>query len=155
MIIRECDLAMTAFESFQCPQVCINKRLDRIRVQIAHRAACLTRTLALSPAWELYPCQSKTGVTNQPYQVCKYGIPPSLRRAGKALLPAAPHRLVGAPINLQKTPGGNPPALGGPSIRGIHPFYTTNRNVDSILPNIEHMFYITDTNICSPYRKAA
>lgn len=63
-----------------------------------------------------------------------------------------PHRR--SPLKA-KTPGGNPPALGGPSIRGIHPFYTTKRNVDSILPNVEHMFYIIDTNICSPYRKAA
>lgn len=63
-----------------------------------------------------------------------------------------PHRR--SPLKA-KTPGGNPPALGGPSIRGIHPFYTTKRNVDSILPKVEHMFYIIDTNICSPYRKAA
>lgn len=63
-----------------------------------------------------------------------------------------PHRR--SPLKA-KTPGGNPPALGGPSIRGIRPFYTTNRNVDSILPKVEHMFYIIDTNICSPYRKAA
>lgn len=63
-----------------------------------------------------------------------------------------PHRR--SPLKA-KTPGGNPPALGGPSIRGIHPFYTTNRNVGSILPKVEHMFYIIDTNLCSPYRKAA
>lgn len=63
-----------------------------------------------------------------------------------------PHRR--SPLKA-KTPGGNPPALGGPSIRGIHPLYTTNRNAYSIIPKIEHMFYTIDTNICSPYRKVA
>ena len=50
---------------------------------------------------------------------------------------------------------GTPPALGGPPIRSIHLLYTTNRNVYSIVPKVEHMFYTIDTNICSPYRKAA
>lgn len=54
-----------------------------------------------------------------------------------------------------KNAGGNPPALGGPPIRRIHLLYTTNRNVYSILPKVEHMFYTIDTNMCSPYRKAA
>lgn len=54
-----------------------------------------------------------------------------------------------------KNAGGNPPALGGPPIRRIQLLYTTNRNVYSILPKVEHMFYTIDTNICSPYRKAA
>lgn len=49
---------------------------------------------------------------------------------------------------------GTPPALGGPPIRSIHLLYTTNRNVYSIVPRVEHMFYTIDTNICSPYRKA-
>lgn len=54
-----------------------------------------------------------------------------------------------------KNAGGQPPALEGPPIRSIHLLYTTNQNVNSILPKIEHMFYTNNTNICSPYRKAA
>ena len=57
--------------------------------------------------------------------------------------------------NQNKNAGGQPPALEGPPIRSIHLLYTTNRNVNSILPKIEHMFYTNNTNICSPYRKAA
>lgn len=63
-----------------------------------------------------------------------------------------PHRR--SPLKA-KTPGGNPPALGGPSIRGIRPFYTTNQNVNSILPKTEHMFYTHNTNMRSSFRKAA
>lgn len=54
-----------------------------------------------------------------------------------------------------KNAGGNPPALGGPPIRRIHLLYTTNQNVYSILSKVEHMLYTIDSNICSPYGKAA
>lgn len=71
-----------------------------------------------------------------------------MNRFGHNALPAVASRDI-------KNAGGNPPALGGPPIRRIQLLYTTNRNVYSILPNVEHMFYIIDTNMCSPYRKAA
>lgn len=71
-----------------------------------------------------------------------------MNRFGHNALPAVASRDI-------KNAGGNPPALGGPPIRRIQLLYTANRNVYSILPKVEHMFYIIDTNICSPYRKAA
>lgn len=54
-----------------------------------------------------------------------------------------------------KKPGKTSPALGSPFLRSDWLLYTTNRNVYSIVPKVEHMFYTIDTNICSPYRKAA
>ena len=71
-----------------------------------------------------------------------------MNRFGHNALPAVACRDI-------KNAGGNPPALGGPPIRRIQLLYTTNWNVYSILPKAEHMFYTIDTNMCSPYRKAA
>lgn len=58
-----------------------------------------------------------------------------------------------APNN--KNAGGKPPAVGGPPCGEDHLIYTTRRFDHSILAKYEHMFSIIDTNICSPYGKAA
>lgn len=58
-----------------------------------------------------------------------------------------------APNN--KNAGGKPPAVGGPPCGEDHLIYTTRRLDHSILAKYEHMFSIIDTNICSPYGKAA
>lgn len=61
---------------------------------------------------------------------------------------------VTAPQNKTKMPG-KTPAVGGPPCGEDHLIYTTRRLDHSILAKYEHMFSIIDTNICSPYGKAA
>lgn len=61
---------------------------------------------------------------------------------------------VTAPQNKTKMPG-KTPAVGGPPCGEDHLIYTTRRPDHSILSKYEHMFPIINTNICSPYGKAA
>lgn len=75
------------------------------------------------------------------------GIAGFINEYGK--IPHSPH----APNN--KNAGGKPPAVGGPPCGEDHLRYTTRRFGNSITPKYEHMFFIIDTNTCSPHRKAA
>lgn len=54
-----------------------------------------------------------------------------------------------------KKPGKTSPALGSPFYKRDYYLYTTNRNVESILSKLEHMFYTNHSVDCPPGRKAA
>lgn len=54
-----------------------------------------------------------------------------------------------------KKPGKTSPALGSPFYKRDYYLYTTNRNVESILSRLEHMFYTNHSGDCPPGRKAA
>ena len=54
-----------------------------------------------------------------------------------------------------KKPGKTSPALGSPFYKRDYYLYTTNRNVESILSRLEHMFYTNHSGDFPPGRKAA
>ena len=56
---------------------------------------------------------------------------------------------------MSKKPGKTSPALGSPFYKRDYYLYTTNRNVESILSKLEHMFYTNHSGDCPPGRKAA
>ena len=152
----------------------LNKHSERMQVLFAHlNSLPLVFIIAINQRIEMKRCSIKTALLDgsfvqfyiignlklllmehEAYEI-EIGNNPNVsrfvnenRQLLHSTLPSAADRDI-------KNAGGNPPALGGPPIRRIQILYTTNRNVYSIVPKVEHMFYTIDTNICSPYRKAA
>ena len=152
----------------------LNKHPERMQVLFAHlNSLPLVFIIAINQRIEMKRCSIKTALLDgsfvqlyiignlklllmehEAYEI-EIGNNPNVsrfvnenRQLLHSTLPSAADRDI-------KNAGGNPPALGGPPIRRIQILYTTNRNVYSIVPKVEHMFYTIDTNICSPYRKAA